>query len=71
MDIRNICDDNQLKLFNDLSKDLNRIFSKKTPKAKKVNTIAHISTETLYNGVYFIKISNGLNIISRKVIVNR
>ena len=35
MDIRNICDDNQLKLFNDLSKDLNRIFSKKPPKPRK------------------------------------
>lgn len=35
MDIRNICDDNQLKLFNDLSKDLNRIFSKKPPRPRK------------------------------------
>ena len=35
MDIRNICDDNQLKLFNDLSKDLNRIFSKKPPRPRR------------------------------------
>jgi len=35
IDIRNICDDNQLKLFNDLSKDLNRIFSKKPPRPRK------------------------------------
>lgn len=35
MDIRNICDDSQLKLFNEVSKDLNRIFSKKPPKPRK------------------------------------
>ena len=35
MDIRNICDDSQLKLFNELSKDLYRIFSKKHPRPRK------------------------------------
>ena len=35
IDIRNICDDSQLKLFNEVSKDLHRIFSKKPPRSRK------------------------------------
>jgi len=35
IDIRNICDDSQLKLFNEVSKDLHRIFSKKPPRTRK------------------------------------
>ena len=35
IDIRNICDDSQLKLFNEVSKDLHRIFSKKPPRPRK------------------------------------
>ena len=35
IDIRNICDDSQLKLFNEVSKDLHRIFSKKPPRPSK------------------------------------
>ena len=35
IDIRNICDDSQLKLFNEVSKDLYRIFSKKPPRSRK------------------------------------
>ena len=35
IDIRNICDDSQLKLFNEVSKDLHRIFSKKPPGPRK------------------------------------
>lgn len=35
IDIRNICDDSQLKLFNEVSKDLYRIFSKKPPRPRK------------------------------------
>ena len=50
--------------------DINGKLISKT-KINPGSTIAHFSTEILYNGVYFIKISNGLNIISRKVIVKR
>ena len=35
IDIRNICDDSQLKLFNEVSKDLHRIFSKKPPRPRR------------------------------------
>ena len=35
IDIRNICDDSQLKLFNEVSKDLHRILSKKPPRPRK------------------------------------
>jgi len=34
IDIRNICDDSQLKLFNEVSKDLHRIFSKPPPQGR-------------------------------------
>lgn len=35
----------------------------------KGSTIAYFDTQTLYNGTYMVKISNGKNTISKKVIV--
>ncbi|MFT4758671.1 MAG: hypothetical protein ACI9XO_000365 [Paraglaciecola sp.] len=38
-------------------------------KIKKGSTIAYFDTQTIYEGVYFVKISNGNNQMTRKVIV--
>jgi hypothetical protein len=35
----------------------------------KGSTIAYFDTQTLYNGTYMVKISNGKNTISKKVVV--
>jgi len=35
------------------------------------STIAYFDTQTVYNGQYLIKISNGKNVITKKVIVNK
>ena len=43
----------------------------KTTKILQGSTLSIIETDTLYNGIYFVKISNGTNSQTHKVIINK
>jgi hypothetical protein len=43
----------------------------KTTKILQGSTLSIIETDSVYNGIYFVKISNGTNSQTHKVIVNK